>query len=102
MNHEDILRLMEDPDEDVLEAESLSAAVLKSGKVIRHLKAKRGRRAKRVPKPIWLDKALHMIQAGAAEVNLIRLANEDSMGDKLVSLITHVQTLLHVVTGSVE
>ena len=45
-----------------------------------------------MPKPARLDNALNMIQAAATEVNLIQLANEASMDDKLASLITYVQT----------
>ena len=66
---------MEDPADDVYslgwqpkesKLKETNAAVLKSRKVIRHLKAKCGRCEKRVPKPSQLDKALHMNQAGAA------------------------------------
>ena len=37
-----------------------------------------------------------MVQAGAAEVNLILLANESGMDDKLATLITYVQNHQHV------
>ena len=60
------------------------------------------RREKRLPKPTLLDKALKMIHTGAAEVNLIRLANEASMDDKLASLITYVQGHPHVVSVELQ
>ena len=66
-------------------------------KPIRHLKALRGRREKRVQKQTRVDKALLMIQEGGAEVNLIRLGNEASMDEKLATLVTYVQGHPHVV-----
>ena len=48
------------------------------------------RREKSVPKSTRLDSALERMQAGAAEVNLMRLLPRANMDDKLTSLITYV------------
>ena len=61
-------------------------------------KVKRVWRKKRLPQPTRLDKATHMIQAGATEVNLIRLDLEPNMDAKLASLIMDVATQRHVVS----
>jgi hypothetical protein len=61
-------------------------------------KVKRVWRKKQLPHPTRLDKATHMIQAGATEVNLIRLDLEANMDAKLASLIMDVATQRHVVS----
>lgn len=84
---------MEDPDDDVPNLPK------ETKKPIRRLRAFHGIR---VPKPTRLDKALHMIQKGAAEVNLIRLGIETGMDDKLASLIKYVQVHSHVVSVELQ
>ena len=96
MDREKLRRLMADPDDDV-QLFPLGWKPKESKKPIRHLKALRWRREKRVPKPTWLDKALLMIQEGGAEVNLIQLGNKTSMDNMLASLFTYVQGHQHVV-----
>ena len=54
------------------------------------------RREKSVPKSTRLDSALERMQAGAAEVNLMRLLPRANMDDKLTSLITYAKTHQHV------
>jgi hypothetical protein len=61
-------------------------------------KVKRVWRKKQLPHPTRLDKATHMIQAGATEVNLIRLDLEANMDAKLASVIMDVATQPHVVS----
>ena len=68
----------------------------------RPLRAFHGKREKRVQKQTRLDKALRMIQEGAAEVNHIRFGNEACMDDKLASLITYVQGHPHVVSVELQ
>jgi hypothetical protein len=55
-------------------------------------------REKLLPQPTRLDKATHMIQTGATEVNLMRLDLEANMDAKLASLIMDVATQRHVVS----
>lgn len=92
---------MEDPDDDV-PIFPLGWKPKETKKPIRRLRAFHGIREKRVPKPTRLDKALHMIQKGAAEVNLMRLGNETDMDDKLASLIKYVQLHQHVVSVELQ
>ena len=54
------------------------------------------RREKSVPKSTRLDRALGRMQAGAAEVNLMRLLPRANMEDKLTSLITYAKAHQHV------
>ena len=54
------------------------------------------RREKSVPKSTRLDSALERMQAGEAEVNLMRLLPRANMDDKLTSLITYAKTHQHV------
>ena len=51
---------------------------------------------KSVPKSTRLDRALGRMQAGAAEVNLMRLLPRANMDDKLTTLITYAKTHQHV------
>ena len=54
------------------------------------------RREKSVPKSTRLDSALERMQAGEAEVNLMRLLPRANMDDKLTALITYAKTHPHV------
>ena len=54
------------------------------------------RREKSVPKSTRLDSALERMQAGEAEVNLMRLFPRANMDDKLTALITYAKTHPHV------
>ena len=92
---------MVDPDDDV-PLFPLGWKPKETKKPFRRLRIFYRKREKRVPKPTRLDKAWHMIQERAAEVNLIRLGNEAGMDDKLASLITYVQEHPHVVSVELQ